>query len=217
MAEISDFYNAPIASLGGGKRDAPAARRNREPLLDVLEKVLPKSGLVLEIASGTGQHCAYFAPRFPALEWQPSDADADMRLSIAAWGREGGGTNLLAPLDLDVQEEPWPVDEADAVLCINMIHITPWPICCALMAGAGRVLGEGGVLVLYGPFRLEGRHTAPSNADFDRSLQSRNPEWGVRERAEVVGEAAKHGLILEEAVEMPSNNLSLIFRKRETI
>ncbi len=217
MAGISDFYNAPILSLGGGKRDAPAARRNREPLLEVLEKVLPKTGLVLEIASGTGQHCAYFAPRFAALEWQPSDADADMRLSIAAWGREAEGTNLLAPLDLDVHEDPWPVDQAAAVLCINMIHIAPWRSCCALMAGAGRVLDAGGVFVLYGPFRIEGRHTAPSNADFDQSLQSKNPLWGVRDRDEVAGEAAKYGLALEQALEMPSNNLSLIFRKGETI
>jgi len=195
------------------RRDAPAAMRNREPILGVLERVLPDQGLVLEIAAGTGQHAAHFAPRFPGLDWQPSDPDPAMRDSIAAWGIEQGKRIFRPPLDLDVASEHWPVAKASAVLCINMIHISPWTCTQGLMRGAGRVLDVDGVLFLYGPYRVGGRHTADSNAAFDASLRDRDPDWGVRELEAVSSLAAEHGLELAETVNMPANNLSVIFKK----
>ena len=204
-----------VSATGGAVRRlrADACERNKDPILAVLRRVLPASGLALEIAAGTGQHAAHFAPAFPDLTWQPSDADPDMLDSIAAWAATAGAPNLKPPLRFDVTQKPWPVDAADAVVSINMIHIAPWTCCLALMAGAGRILTDGGVLYLYGPFKRDGRHTAPSNDSFDRSLQAHDPAWGVRDLADVVDAAARQGLSFVETVDMPANNLSAIFRK----
>jgi SAM-dependent methyltransferase len=192
-------------------QSAPAAERNREPILAVLQRVLPPTGLALEIASGTGQHVVHFAKALPKWTWQPSEPDPQMRGSIAAWVAETGVTNVLAPLDLDVSRADWPVERADAVVCINMIHISPWRATEHLLAGCERLLGPGGILFLYGPYRRSGRHTAPSNEAFDESLRQRNPQWGVRDLEMVADKAKQHGLALSEVVEMPANNLSVVF------
>ena len=192
-----------------------ACVRNREPILTVLSRVLPAKGTVLEIAAGTGQHAVYFASRLPGLRWCPSDADSAARASIAAWAA-GEGVDLAPPMDLDVSSARWPITAADAIVAINLIHIAPWTVCEALMAGAGRILSSGGVLFLYGPYRLDGRHTAPSNAAFDRDLRQRDPAWGVRDLQAVVDVAARHGLAFEERVPMPANNQSIVFRKADS-
>ena len=195
------------------RQTAPAAERNKGPILAVLRRVLPESGLVLEIASGTGQHVVHFAGALPRLTWQPSDPDPQMRASIAAWVADVALPNLRPPLDLDVCSEAWPVERADAVMCINTIHIAPWAATLHLMAGALRLLPARGVLVLYGPFRRLGRHTAPSNEMFDAQLQRANLAWGVRDLEVVANVADKNGLALEEVIEMPANNLSVVFRR----
>jgi SAM-dependent methyltransferase len=195
------------------KRHAPPTERNREPLLAVLRDVLPASGTLLEVASGTGQHAVFFARQFPGLAWQPTDLEPESLASIAAWREEAALPNLLPPLPLDATEDTWPVQSADAVLNVNMIHISPWAACQGLMRGAGRVLTPGGCLVLYGPYFVEGRETAPSNLAFDESLRARNPAWGVRQLGAVTAEAARHGLVRERVVDMPSNNLTIVFRK----
>jgi SAM-dependent methyltransferase len=196
------------------KRFAPATERNRAPMLEVLRRVLPSTtDLVLEIASGSGQHAVWFAEHLPGLVWQPTDPDEGARASIEAWRAESGLTNVRAPLALDATSETWPVERADAVVCINMIHIAPWAACVGLMRGAARVLPAGGVLFMYGPYRVGGAHTAPSNARFDESLHERDPAWGVRDLDEVVAEAKKHGLIHTETVPMPANNLSVVYRR----
>ena len=198
------------------KHHAPAAARNTGPIVDVLRGVVPEAGRALEIASGTGQHAAAFAMAFPGIEWQPSDQDPAARDSIAARVEETGLGNLRRPLDIDVMRARW-VDaaggEPDLIVCINMIHISPWAACEGLMEGAGMLLREGGLLYLYGPYRRDGAHTAPSNADFDESLRSRDPAWGVRDMGEVAAVAAASGMTLESMVAMPANNFSLIFRK----
>ena len=191
---------------------APAAERNKGPILTVLKHVLPESGWVLEIASGTGQHVVHFAQGMPHLTWQPSDPDPELRASIRAWIAQTSLSNVRAPLDLDVQNQPWPVEMADAVVCINMIHIAPWTATTALMAGASRLLSDSGGLVLYGPYRRDGRHTAPSNEAFDRQLRSSNPDWGVRDLEAVTEAAALHGLALQDVIAMPANNLCIVFR-----
>jgi SAM-dependent methyltransferase len=191
----------------------PHVARNRDPILDVLRRVLPREGLVLEIASGGGEHAAYFAQNLPGLRWQPTDANSEMFESIAAHRAAAGVANLLAPLHLDVTSEQWPVERADAMVCCNMIHISPWAATEGLIAGAGRTLPRGGVLYLYGPYKIDGRHTAPSNQDFDAGLRGRNPLWGVRDLAEVSRLAEHHGLALGETVPMPANNLSVLFRR----
>ena len=165
--------------MPAARRFAPATQRNREPILAVLDRVLPRRGLVLEVASGTGEHAAWFAHNLRPLLWQPSDPDPELRRSITSHG--ASIANLKAPLDLDVTRSPWPLDEAGAVVCINMIHIAPWAAAEGLMAGAGALLPAGAPLYIYGPFRRDGRHTAPSNAAFDRSLRAENPDWGVRD------------------------------------
>jgi hypothetical protein len=200
--------------LAAGALTSPAVARNRDPILAVLRRVLPASGLVLEIASGSGEHAVHFAAGLPHLTWQPSDHDADALRSIAAYRASASLPNLPAPLVLDAASAHWPIDRADAVVSINMIHIAPWAAAEGLMAGAQRLLPAGGVLYLYGPFREDGQHTAPSNAAFDASLKARDPSWGVRDRAEVMALAERHGLVFVERVAMPANNLSLIFRKR---
>ncbi|MGX1097431.1 DUF938 domain-containing protein [Amorphus sp. MBR-141] len=193
--------------------DAPAVARNRDPILSVLQRVLPEAGLVLEIASGTGQHVVHFARALPALDWQPSEPDPGGRRSIAAWVAAEELANVRAPLDIDVVGGRWPVDAADAVVCINMIHIAPWAATPALMRGAGRLLPESGPLVLYGPFRRDGHGTAPSNDRFDADLKARDPAWGIRDLAYVAAEADAAGLRLDEVIEMPANNLTVVFRK----
>ncbi|WP_270956764.1 DUF938 domain-containing protein [Burkholderia pseudomallei] len=193
---------------------APAAERNREPILAVLKRVLPARGAVLEIASGTGQHAVHFAAALPDLVWQPTDVDAAARESIAAWAADAALPNLRAPLALDVCVEPWPLAAADAIVCVNMIHIAPWAVVCALFVGAARALPDGGVLYLYGPYRRGGAHTTESNAQFDAQLRRRNPAWGVRDLEAVVELGGASGLALDEVVEMPANNLSVVFRKR---
>ncbi|HWP67297.1 MAG TPA: DUF938 domain-containing protein [Candidatus Limnocylindria bacterium] len=193
------------------RRYAAATERNRAPILDVLRRVLPERGLVLEVASGTGEHARAFAAALPALRWQPSDCDPEARASIAAWCAKL--PNVAPPLALDATDEPWPVERADAVVCINMIHIAPWAACEGLMRGAGRVLPPGGVLYLYGPFRLGGAHTAPSNAAFDAQLRAQHPAWGVRDLEDVVACAEAHGLRLRARVAMPANNQSVIFSR----
>lgn len=194
------------------KQVAPAAERNAEPIRQVLARVLPARGLVLEIASGTGQHAVHMARAFPQVRWQPSDPDPFGLESIAAWRDEAGLDNLLAPIVLDVTRDPWPVAAADAVVCINMIHIAPWDAALALFRGAGRILPAGGLLYLYGPYRFHGAFTAPSNAAFDASLRARDPAWGVRDLDDIEPAAAAAGLHLEETVAMPANNHSLLFR-----
>jgi SAM-dependent methyltransferase len=191
----------------------PHVARNREPILEVLRRVLPPHGLVLEIASGGGEHAAYFASNLPGLLWQPTDANSEMFESIAAHGAAAGVANLLAPLHLDVMSDQWPLECADAMVCCNMIHIAPWAATEGLMAGAGRTLARDGLLYLYGPYKIDGRHSAPSNQDFDTRLRAQNPSWGVRDLTEVSGLAKRHGLALEETVPMPANNLSVIFRR----
>lgn len=193
---------------------APAAARNAAPILEVLRGALPTRGTVLEIASGTGQHAAHFAAALPGIEWQPSDADPRARASIAAWRAHTGLANLREPLDLDVRREPWPVDAVDAIVCINMIHIAPWEAAVALMKGAGARLAAGGALVLYGPYRRGGAHTAPSNEAFDADLRARDPSWGVRDLEAVEALALAEGLVCEAVVPMPANNFSVVFRQQ---
>ena len=195
------------------RRFAPAAARNAAPITDVLRAVLPGEGLALEIASGSGEHAVHFAREFPELTWQPSDPDPDALGSIGGWRGEAGLPNLLAPLQLDAAEAEWPVASADVILCINMVHISPWVATQGLMAGAGRLLSAGAPLYLYGAYRQDGVPFAPSNEAFDRSLRSRNPEWGVRRLEDVTAEAERHGLELDSVVPMPANNLSVVFRR----
>jgi len=205
-------YGEPVAVAKGARLHAPATARNRDAIGRVLAEHLPARGVVVEIASGTGEHARHFAAAFPHLLWQPSDADPTCLASIAAWGRDGPA-NLRPPLALDVARWPWPVDRAEALVCVNLLHIAPWVACQGLMRGAGRVLAPGGVLVVYGPFMKAGRHTAESNARFDRSLRASDPGWGVRDLAAVTAEAAANGLTLTAEVAMPANNLSLVFAK----
>ncbi|WP_244827823.1 DUF938 domain-containing protein [Caballeronia sp. TF1N1] len=198
------------------RRRAPAAERNRDAILSVLTRVLPSAGVVLEIASGTGQHAVHCAAALPGIVWQPSDADAAARASIDAWREHAGLANLNAALALDVREDDWRIGEdagIAAVVCINMIHIAPWDAAEALFRGASRHLPAGGVLYLYGPYRRNGAHTAPSNEAFDTELRARDPRWGVRnlEAVEALGRSV--GFALEEVVPMPANNFSLVFRR----
>lgn len=192
---------------------SPAAARNAAPIVEVLKRVLPPSGLVLEIASGSGEHAAHFARALPALVWQPSDPDEAARRSIIAHARAAGLANIRLPLAIDATRQPWPVTRVDAVVAINMIHIAPWDATIGLMAGAEATLPEGGILYLYGPFREDGQHTAPSNAAFDDSLRARNASWGVRDIEAVAAAGRAHDLHLIERVPMPANNLSLIFHR----
>ena len=204
---------APSAPPPGGWT-SPATARNRGPILEVLRRALPKRGWVLEIAAGAGEHAAFLAPAFPGLQWQPSDADPLALASIRAWREAAGAPNLRDPILLDVTDPAdWPEDPYEAVVCINMIHISPWVATEGLMEGAARVLTLGGLLYVYGPFREGGRHTAPTNEAFDESLKVRDPAWGVRDLEEVTALAARQGLALAERVPMPANNLSLLFRR----
>lgn len=194
---------------GEARKHAPATLRNREAIAAVLVEELTVRGLVLEIASGSGEHVAHFARELPGHSWQPSDPDASARASIAAWCE--GLANVLPPLDLDAASDHWPIDRADAVLCINMVHISPWAATLGLLAGAARLLPRGAPLIVYGPFLREGVPLAPSNAAFDESLKARDPRWGLRS-VEAIRDAAL-GLALDRVVEMPANNLTLVFRR----
>ncbi|HEX9954152.1 MAG TPA: DUF938 domain-containing protein [Allosphingosinicella sp.] len=196
------------------KRHAPATARNREAIAAVLREVLPERGNVLEIASGSGEHAVYLAPLFPGLLWQPSDPDPEALTSIEAWQADAAADNLLPPVFLDAASETWPVDRANAILCINMVHISPWQATVGLMRGAGRLLPPRSPLILYGPYRRAGVDTAPSNEAFDQSLKARNPLWGLRGLEAVQAEAAGQGLGFGRLYEMPANNLMLVFRKR---
>jgi SAM-dependent methyltransferase len=197
-------------------RFSPAVARNRDPILAVLRRVLPARGTVLEVASGSGEHAAYFAAALPHLLWQPADIDPDALASISAHRAAAHAPNLLPPIELDAAAPEWPATRADAIVSINMIHIAPWAAAAGLMAGASRLLSPGGVLYLYGPFMEDGRHTAPSNVEFDASLRARDPEWGVRDIADVRKLAEQSGFGFVERVAMPASNLSLIFRRRAT-
>ncbi len=192
--------------------DYPATQRNRDPILAVLREVLPASGTVLEIASGSGQHVAYFAEALPNLRWQPTDFEASLFASITAWTEHLD--NVAAPALLDVTSEVWPVAQCEAVFCANMIHIAPWAACLGLLDGVSKRLGQGAPLCLYGPFMRNGAHTAPSNAAFDERLRARDRDWGVRDLDEVAHEAERRGLVLARVVEMPANNLAAIFQRQ---
>lgn len=196
---------------GAVRKHAPATLRNREPIAAVLAELLPEAGVVLEIASGSGEHCAFFAARFPALRWQPSDPEPAALASIAAWC--DGLANVAPPLAIDAAAPDWPIDRADALLCINMVHISPWEATLGLLDGAERVLPPGAPLILYGPYRRADVPTAPSNEAFDASLKARDPRWGLRDVAEVTATAAARGLRFERLVEMPANNLILVYRR----
>lgn len=194
------------------RREAPAAARNRQPILDVLRPHLPPTGLVVEVASGTGEHTAHFAQALPDLIFQPSDPAADARASIDDWATTLGLANVRPALALDAATGRWPIDHADAVVCINMVHISPWPATLGLVRGAARLLRGGGVLFLYGPYFRADVPAAPSNEAFDRQLRTRNPAWGLRHLDDVVSAASRHGFTAPRVIEMPANNLSLIFR-----
>ncbi|MDB5662037.1 MAG: hypothetical protein JWN59_375 [Sphingomonas bacterium] len=198
--------------MSDARRHAPATLRNREAILDVLRAALPARGLVLELASGSGEHIAFFARNLPRLDWQPSDPDGAARRSIAAWAE--GVANVRPPIAIDAAAADWPIAAADAMLCINMVHISPWSATEGLVAGASRLLSAGGLLYLYGPFSREGRHSAASNAAFDADLRARDPAWGVRDLEAVAALADAHTLGLERVIEMPANNLSVLLRRR---
>jgi SAM-dependent methyltransferase len=191
----------------------PATQRNRDAILEVLHGVLPPSGLVLEIASGSGEHIVYFANALPGLTFQPSDPEDAARISIAAWTAETGLSNIRPPLAIDVRREPWPIAQTDAMLCINMIHISPWEATQSLMRSAGRILAKGAPLYLYGPYRQQGVVTAESNEAFDASLKSRDPRWGLRHLDDVAALAREAGFSAPKVTPMPANNLSVVFRR----
>ena len=205
------FYEAPAGM--SARRSAPAALRNREPIADVLGEWLPESGLVLEIASGTGEHAAYFAERFPTLEWQPSDLHPDALASIAAWRAAANLPNLRESLIIDAGAPAWPIEQADAVLSINMVHISPWESALGLLAGAARLLSPGGPLILYGPWLMDGIPAAPTNLAFDADLRRRDPSWGLRLVEDFAAAARDRGLDLVETRAMPANNLMLLLRR----
>ncbi len=211
---MSDPKPFVLEAGAAAKRHAPATTRNRDALVDVLKNILPSAGTVLEVASGTGEHAVHFAQAFAQHQWQPSDADPLGLASIAAWSAEAALPNILAPVQLDATSTDWPVDRADAILCINMVHIAPWAATLGLMAGAARCLPVGGPLFLYGPFLRAGIETAASNLAFDTNLKAQNPAWGLRDLADVEAAAVRQGLLLDQVVEMPANNLSVIFRRR---
>lgn len=195
--------------------ESPAAARNRGPILEVLRAWLPERARVLEVGCGTGQHAAFFARELSGVDWQPSDRDDALFDAVSRWAREEGVAAARSPLRLDVTDAAaWPVGPFDAVFSANLIHIAPWEACQGLLRGAGRILREGGLLLLYGPFRVEGRHTAPSNEVFDADLRARDPRFGVRDLEAVAAEAAPHGLVLEMQIPLPANNRVVVLRRR---
>jgi len=219
---MTDASNRPPVALEqrGVNADqrmvSPAVARNSAPILAVLKRVLPAQGVVLEIGCGTGEHAVHFAGAMPSLTWLPSDPDAGSRASTASWIKFTGLSNVLPPLDIDVCEKTWGVEQTapfDAIVSLNMVHISPWAASLGLFGGAGRLLRGGGLLFLYGPFMRDGVHNAPSNAAFDASLKARNPSWGLRDTADLERLGESCGLSLHETIEMPANNMSLVFSK----
>ena len=209
------FYEAPAGA--DARRSAPAASRNREPIAEVLAEWLPTSGTLLEIASGTGEHAIWFAERFPHLIWQPSDAHSDALASISAWGEASGLSNVRQPLVIDAGSGEWPIDRADAVLNVNMAHISPWAASLGLIDGAARLLPTGGPLILYGPWLKDEIETAPSNLAFDADLKRRDPAWGLRRVEDFAAAAALKGFGLAEWRRMPANNLMIMFKLAESL
>jgi hypothetical protein len=207
------------------KQYAPATQRNREAILEVLQRVLPQSGTILEVASGTGEHAVFFAPCLQPRWWLPSDANPASRASIDAWVKEFKIENLSASIEIDASSSIWAVEDSTllnnspitAIVNINMIHISPWSACLGLMAGAARILPPDGILYMYGPYKQGGKHTAPSNEAFDMSLRLQNPQWGVRDLDEVIAAASSQQLFLVETVQMPANNLSVVFKRGNDI
>lgn len=210
--DVSDDRRFYEASSAGSRRSAPAALRNRDPIAEVLREWLPAHGLVLEIASGTGEHAIHFARAFPQLDWQPSDLHSDALSSIAAWREEANLPNVRDPVIVDASADSWPISKADAVLSINMVHISPWASALGLIRGSASLLADGAPLILYGPWLKDDVATAPSNLAFDADLKRRDPSWGLR-RVEDFADAAKSEFDLVETRQMPANNLMLLFRR----
>ena len=210
MSGDKRFYEDPVTAV---RRSAPAALRNREPIAAVLADWLPESGVVLEVASGTGEHAVYFAERFPRLKWQPSDVDPQALQSIRAWREQAGLANVREPVVIDARESDWPVRSADVVLSINMVHISPWSAALGLLDGAARLLGAGAPLILYGPWLSETIDTAASNLAFDADLRSRDERWGLRSVEDFTSEAEKRSFRLVGTRAMPANNLMLLYRR----
>jgi hypothetical protein len=192
---------------------APATVRNRDFILGVLRDVLPMTGVILEIASGSGEHVVHFARNFPSLTFQPSDPGPEALLSVAAWVKDAQVTNVRAPLVLDASQSIWPIASADGIICINMVHISPWDATVGLISGAASILAPGSPLYLYGPYKRKGFATAPSNQAFDRNLRDRNPTWGLRDLEAVAAIAQSVGFSVPAVTEMPANNLSVVFRR----
>jgi hypothetical protein len=192
---------------------APATERNRDFILDVLRDVLPTTGVILEIASGSGEHVVHFAGNLPSLVFQPSDPEPDALLSVAAWMKAAEVTNVRAPIVLDASRSPWPIASADGIICINMVHISPWDASVGLIRGAAAILPPGSPLYLYGPYKRKGFATAPSNEAFDRNLRDRNPIWGLRDLEAIAAIAQSAGFSIPDITEMPANNLSIVFRR----
>ena len=199
--------------LDAMKRNAPATLRNREPILHVLRDHLPKAGTILEVASGTGEHVTFFGSHFPSLSWQPSEIDTELLASIRSWIAETGLNNIREPIVLDVEQETWLENPVEAILCINMLHISPWTAGRALLRGSGKLLHPEGTLYLYGPFNIDGQYSAPSNAEFDGWLKSLNAAYGIRDLDRVSEEASANGLERVDVIEMPANNLSVVFKR----
>lgn len=192
---------------------ASATQRNRDAILPILRRVLPASGTILEVGSGSGEHAVYFAANLPQTQWIPSDTDSAALASISAWIQHAGASNVAPPIALNVGDTDWPIASVDAMVCINVIHYSPWESTPALFAGAARLLSPGGVLYLYGPYRRNGQHTAASNAAFDAWLKSVDPSFGVRDLEDVEQQAGLHGFSLDEVLAMPANNFSLVLRR----
>ena len=213
---VTDYFNA--LPIDPRRRVAPATARNRDPILAVLREHVPLPARVLELASGTGEHGAYFCTQLPELQWQPSDADPDSLASITAWTEALRLSNLHEPVAIDLSQPvdhlPWSAGIFDAGFCANLIHIAPWEVCPNMLSVMSRVLKPNAPFIVYGPFRVNGAHTAPSNVQFEQWLHSLDPRFGVRDREAVVREADVRGLDLEQSVEMPANNFCLVFRKR---
>lgn len=204
------------AKAADDRLSSPSAARNKAPVLELLTRIFPQTGTVLEVASGTGEHVTHFAKALTGLTWQPTEFDPESHASITAWIASEALTNVRPPVALDASANIWPMENDapfDAMLSMNMIHIAPWEAGLGLIAGAGRLLKPGGALALYGPFSRNGAHTAPSNAAFDESLKRRDPSWGVRDLDDVEHEANVRGLTLDEVVEMPANNLVVVLRR----
>jgi hypothetical protein len=208
----SEFWEL-LRKMNDRRQYAPATLRNRDFIVGVLRDVLPTKGVILEIASGSGEHVVHFARNFPSLVFQPSDREPDALQSVAAWLKAMGVTNVRAPMVLDVSQSPWPIASADGIICINMVHISPWESALGLVRGAAAILPPTAPLYLYGPYKREGFATVSSNQAFDRSLRDRNPTWGLRDLEAVAAVAQSVGFSVPTIIEMPANNLSVVFRR----